>query len=253
MKADASALTSAQTAASMPAATYSFGGSSYTHRTGALTAASALPRCSYGYTVSATDNAGNVGTSSGTAMVHRDLASEYNIRIDGPSGGGMYSKSIAPAGDVNGDGVDDVILGREFDDFLSRTNNGVAYVIFGRTAMTTIDLTGTTWADNSHGYRIVGAVSSDGAGASVAGVGDVNGDGKADLAVDAPGSDYGTRTDAGSAYVVWGKATNTVIDLNDLNNQAGGGYRIVGSSRATSGGPVSPARGTSSATQSRTC
>ncbi|MBA3782433.1 MAG: FG-GAP repeat protein [Nocardioides sp.] len=55
------------------------------------------------------------------------------------------------------------------------------------------------------GFQIIGAVTNDEAGTSVAGAGDINSDGKDDLVVGAPWSDYGGRTDAGSVYVVWGK------------------------------------------------
>ncbi len=76
------------------------------------------------------------------------------------------------------------------------------------------------------GFQIIGAVTNDEAGTSVAGAGDINSDGKDDLLVGAPWSDYGGRTDAGSVYVVWGKATGTADNLDNLDNQSGGGYRI---------------------------
>jgi Ca2+-binding RTX toxin-like protein len=74
------------------------------------------------------------------------------------------------------------------------------------------------------GFRITG-MAGDQAGAALAGLGDVNGDGKADLLVGAPGSD--------SAYVVFGKSGTAEVDLADVAGGAGG-YRIV----AESGGDL---------------
>lgn len=176
------------------------------------------------YSVRALDNAGNTETTTGRVMVDRDLAGEYNIRLDGPSGGAIGEKSVADAGDVNGDGRGDLIIGRFLDDYGTRTEAGVAYVVFGQPTMTTIDLTNLS---SSQGFKITGAAAGDWAGASMAGIGDLNGDGLADLAVGVPLSDFGFRSNAGSIYVIWGKTSGTLVDLANLG---GGGYRIVGSS-----------------------
>ncbi len=69
-------------------------------------------------------------------------------------------------------------------------------------------------AAGNGGFKIRGEGGSDNAGFSVAGVGDMNGDGRADIAVGArynnPASD---RADAGAAYVVWGKHTGALVEL----------------------------------------
>ncbi|MHB8080487.1 MAG: FG-GAP-like repeat-containing protein, partial [Candidatus Krumholzibacteriia bacterium] len=90
-----------------------------------------------------------------------------------------FGYSVAPAGDVNGDGHDDLIIGAMHND-AGNVDGGRAYVYFGGPAPdTTADLvfTGTD-------YRGV-------FGRTVAGGGDLNGDGYDDLLVGAPTPDTG--------------------------------------------------------------
>ncbi len=107
--------------------------------------------------------------------------------------------SVNGAGDVNGDGRDDVILGSHGADNNSRSNSGSAYVIYGQSANANIDLNAFATAQ---GFRIDGAATGDNNGISVAGAGDVNGDGRDDVITGAQTADNNSRTDSGSAYVV---------------------------------------------------
>src|SRR3954468_22029092 len=69
-----------------------------------------------------------------------------------------------------------------------------------------------------------GAGTSDGSGQVVADAGDVNGDGVEDAITTAPFADPNGRRDAGTAYVVFGRADGASIDLRT----AGSGFRIDG-------------------------
>ena len=113
--------------------------------------------------------------------------------------------SASGAGDVNGDGLADLIVGAPFASAIN--NNGAAYVVFGKTNgfgnMALSDL------DGANGFKLTGAADGDYAGWSVSGAGDVNGDGFGDLLVGAYGVD-GIGTDRGAAYVVYGFGTATV-------------------------------------------
>src|SRR4051812_25104841 len=94
--------------------------------------------------------------------------------IQGPAAGDEAGWSISAAGDVNGDGFDDFIIGAPFDGD-GGTNAGSAYVIFGRAGnFASVDLANLSPND---GFWIRGDGAFDHAGQSVAGAGDVNGDG----------------------------------------------------------------------------
>ncbi|HYO61235.1 MAG TPA: integrin alpha, partial [Actinomycetota bacterium] len=85
--------------------------------------------------------------------------------------------AVAAAGDVNGDGVGDVIVGADGTSGPGGTGAGAAYVVFGGDDRTGIDL-----ADlGDSGFAINGAAAFDVLGWSVAGAGDVDGDGLDDV------------------------------------------------------------------------
>jgi hypothetical protein len=129
--------------------------------------------------------------------------------------------SVSGAGDVNGDGLDDIIIGAPYAN--EATGGGEAYVIFGKeTGFDTIDLSNLAPAA---GFIIQGKSGST-AGWSVSGAGDVNGDGFDDVIVGAPYADGGAgktaTVGAGEAYVIFGKADGFgAIDLSSLRPKDG--------------------------------
>jgi FG-GAP repeat len=122
--------------------------------------------------------------------------------------------SVSGAGDVNGDGRADVIVGFPFYDAGQREDSGAAFVVFGKATAAPVDLASL----GNRGFRIDGARAGDLAGASVAALGDVNFDGRADLLVGAEQADNNGRKDSGSVYVVYGKKDTQAVDLRDLRS-----------------------------------
>ena len=116
-------------------------------------------------------------------------------------------------GDVNGDGRPDQLIGAPYADPSSRENAGAAYITYGKAGTAAVDL----GALGGAGYRIAGAVAVDLTGRSVDNAGDVNGDGRPDQILIAPGA-----YTWGLAYVVHGRGSN--VDLNGFSS----GYRIEG-------------------------
>jgi hypothetical protein len=160
----------------------------------------------------------------GPRTVAVDAPGAGAFRIDGArrrDGSGVWSAS---AGDVNGDGLDDVVIGADGADPLGRHSAGVAYVVFGKRDAAPVDLA----ALGSRGYRIAGAAPGDRAGYAVAGANDVNGDGLDDVIVGAYGHDASHRRAAGAAYVVFGKRTTAATDLRHLGR---GGMRLTGATQ----------------------
>jgi hypothetical protein len=122
--------------------------------------------------------------------------------------------SLSPAGDINGDGLDDFIIGAPFNDS-GGTDSGAAYVIFGRAGgFGPIDLGHLQAAD---GFMIQGDRALDHAGISVSGGGDVNGDGFGDLLVGTSGSGQFGDDNNHNVYVIFGRPGGfATIDLTDL-------------------------------------
>jgi hypothetical protein len=143
------------------------------------------------------------------------------FRIDGIGPGDNAGISVSGAGDVNGDGLADLVIGAHRVDAIGRNDAGESYVVFGKRGSTTVVLA----ALGDGGFRINGNNVNDFSGASVAGAGDVNGDGLADVIIGARLADPAGNTDAGESYVVFGKASSTPVNLAALE---AGGFRIDG-------------------------
>ena len=128
-------------------------------------------------------------------------ASEEHVRILGEEAIGYLGFSLA-SGDVNGDGLDDLILGAYGASPLGRNSAGITYIVYGNsnTLPTPMDLAGG--AD----MVIFGAADTDQAGRAVAAE-DVNGDGFDDIIIGAHLADDGALADAGKVYVIYGSAS----------------------------------------------
>lgn len=123
----------------------------------------------------------------------------------------LLGRAVSYAGDVNGDGIDDIIVGADRADPEGRQSAGSSYVIFGRDTV----LSGAFPSplnvdelDGTSGFRIDGAEAYDYSGASVSAAGDLNGDGLDDVVVAAwYNSSMYRDPGAGHAYVIYGRDT----------------------------------------------
>jgi hypothetical protein len=91
--------------------------------------------------------------------------------------------SPALAGDVNGDGLDDLIVGAQYASPTNKIHAGKSYVVFGKKDTDHIELSAIS--DGIGGFVINGESAYDKSGYSVSNAGDVNGDGLDDLIVGA--------------------------------------------------------------------
>ena len=138
-----------------------------------------------------------------------DIEDEYYARLDAEASEDRLGSELRGAGDVDGDGYQDVLAGVSAYDYDDYPSTGAAYVIYGPV---TDDGTVSDFAD-----RMVGSNELDLAGGSISGAGDVNGDGYDDVLVGARGDDS-NGSSAGAAYLVMGpiSADSGTLDLGDV-------------------------------------
>jgi hypothetical protein len=146
---------------------------------------------------------GAEGYSNGQAMEGRafayhgaaaGLSATPNWTAESNQAGAQFGRSVASAGDVNGDGYDDVIVGATFFDH-GQTDEGRTFAYHGSGDGLS---TTSNWTAESN-------QASAWFGAAVAGVGDVTGDGYSDVIVGGPYLDHG-QTDEGVALIYFGAA-----------------------------------------------
>ncbi|MFA5211117.1 MAG: FG-GAP-like repeat-containing protein [Patescibacteria group bacterium] len=165
-------------------------------------------------------------TNTGKAFVYYGSASGLSETPDWTADGGQasaeFAYSVSSAGDVNGDGYSDVIIGAYKYD-LGETNEGVAFVFHGsasglsETPDWTVD---SDQASASFGY-------------SVSSAGDVNGDGFGDVLVGCPFFDNG-QTNEGAVFVYHGSVsglsttTNWSTEINQADARFGSSISSAG-------------------------
>ena len=196
--------------------------------------------------------AGADGTQFGTAMTANSVMrqvldtssmapADFFILL-GDAASDRLGRRVSGAGDVNGDGIDDLIVGARYGDD-GGEDAGEAYIIYGKpnpaagdgTPGTQFGITGTggrqvldtSMLAPAAGFIIQGDAAGDQLGVSVSGAGDINGDGLADLIVGAEsGGDGGSG--AGEAYIVYGKVVTGSTQFGTV--ESGGTRRVVDTS-----------------------
>lgn len=171
----------------------------------------------------------NVGSEANPTVLgaasDRHLSGNGNAAAFDVTLGNLRAHAVA-VGDVNGDGIQDLVMGAPDATFTvteqTRTNAGVVYIIFGSNS-----LAGTIDTGDQSSLKILGGKTGDRLGFSVA-IGDVNGDGINDIVIGAPGADFPgsasppttPRADTGAVFVILGSpslGTPASIDLNTAN------------------------------------
>src|SRR3989339_791393 len=143
------------------------------------------------------------GVNSGQAYIYYGGASMNNtadVTFTGAADNDSFGFSVAPAGDVNGDGYNDVIVGAKD----ASSTNGQAYIYYGGASM-----------NNTADVTFTGVAAADDFGIDVASAGDVNGDGYNDVIVGAYLAGVG---DIGEAYIYYGGVSmNNTADVTFTN------------------------------------
>ena len=134
-------------------------------------------------------------TTARTPVGHRlfTAPSTFDNSSKGITANDYPGKVVSGAGDVNGDGIADFIIGALYGDPNGLGQAGESYVIFGATNVGGAGTLELSALNGANGFVVNGAQSSTYSGTSVSAAGDINGDGIADLLIGAPRVDHDYR------------------------------------------------------------
>lgn len=170
------------------------------------------------------------GDPDGPPAVVSGLNGSNGFQLVGNAPFDRAGYSVGDAGDVNGDGLNDLLVGAPAApvNFPFVEGTGQAYLVYGSTADQAASQL-LPLLDGTNGIQLIGENLSDRAGFSVSGVGDINGDGFDDFAVGAPSFDRpvegGPLFGSGATYVVFG-GFDSMPALSSLDGT--NGFRLEG-------------------------
>ena len=140
--------------------------------------------------------------------------------LNGVAADDFSGRAVSSAGDVNGDGLADLLIGA-FGADPNGSNSGASYVVFGRNTAQTSPFPANlnlSDLDGTNGFRLNGVAAYDLSGRAVSSAGDVNGDGGADLLIGTSRADL-SGSYSRASYVVFGTRTNSISYANSIRCQ----------------------------------
>ena len=160
------------------------------------------------------------GTSSGLTATGDQSYHQNSSGIDDTAESGDRMAEVMVAGDFNGDGKDDIAVGVPREGIGSRSRAGAVHVIYG--SASGITSSGDhLYHQNSSG--IAGVSQSGDMFGLVLATGDVNSDGRDDLAVGVPNESVGTKARSGIVHLLYGSASGVTSSGDQMYHQGSPG------------------------------
>jgi hypothetical protein len=148
----------------------------------------------------------DAGEDLGCGLYDGGELADALVVFEGEATGDSVGMRVAAAGDVDGDGFGDLLISGNHAD-VDTEEQGAIYVVMGPVPLGTFELA------DAH-TRLIGEAENDIAGGeTLAGGGDVDGDGIVDIAIGVSRQDPDGLTSAGAVYVVTGPPTAGTHDL----------------------------------------
>ncbi|MEM9387893.1 MAG: hypothetical protein AAGA68_22760 [Pseudomonadota bacterium] len=154
---------------------------------------------------------GTIG-SDGDARTS-ELNGNNGFTIQGIDREDFFGRPSSTAGDINGDGIPDIVIGANMAEPEDGIDNGEVYVIYGKAGVGSSGRLLAEELDGDNGFTLEGADVGSALGASATTAGDFNADGLDDLMIGAP-----FEIAKGQVYILFGRDGNRDIDDDGVSD-----------------------------------